>query len=230
MFRTDDDEEDYDDEYPVGSGSGPIYLPLSSEDGHSYWDGEEEAGEGEARERWGRLHAHGQGHAHAQMRRWSRYFRPLTRRAYYSSLFHLVVLNFPYALAAWVYLFVFTVAGTTLLMALPLGAILCFFDLLGARAFARGELTNSNAPQLYLQTKFHSPLSYPPPHPPRPIFTCPRDPTPAELEAPGALPTLERSFYKNTYAMFTDPTSYQALFYFLVIKPALTLVFSLVLL
>ncbi|KAG6804682.1 hypothetical protein H0H92_003347, partial [Tricholoma furcatifolium] len=30
--------------------------------------------------------------------------------------------------------------------------------------------------------------------------------------------------------MFTDPTSYQALFYFLVIKPALTLVFSLVLL
>ncbi|KAG6821679.1 hypothetical protein H0H92_001442, partial [Tricholoma furcatifolium] len=99
-------------------------------------------------------------------------------------------------------------------MALPLGAILCFFDLLGARAFARGEL--------YLQTKFHSPLAYPPPHPPRPIFTRTRDPTPAELEhghggAPGAppLPVLERSFYKNTYAMFTDPTSYQALFYFL---------------
>ncbi|KAG6807826.1 hypothetical protein H0H92_006316 [Tricholoma furcatifolium] len=69
MFCT-NDEEDYDDEYPVGSG--PIYLPLSSEDGHSYWDGEEEA-----RERWGRLHAHGQ----AQMGRWRRYFRPLTRRA-----------------------------------------------------------------------------------------------------------------------------------------------------
>jgi hypothetical protein len=37
----------------------------------------------------------------------------------------------------------------------------------------------------------------------------------------------ERSFYKNTYAMFTDSTSYQALFYFLVIKPAITLLISL---
>jgi len=36
----------------------------------------------------------------------------------------------------------------------------------------------------------------------------------------------EKSFYKNTYAMFTDPTSYQALFYFLVIKPAITLLIS----
>ena len=40
---------------------------------------------------------------------WRRYFKPLTVKAYYKSLFHLVVLNFPYALAAWVYLFVFTV-------------------------------------------------------------------------------------------------------------------------
>ncbi|KAG6827172.1 hypothetical protein H0H92_012908 [Tricholoma furcatifolium] len=88
------------------------------------------------------------------MGRWRRYFRPLTRRAYYSSLFHLVVLNFPYALAAWVYLFVFTVAGTTLLMALPLGAILCLFDLLGARAFARGEL--------YLQKRTFTPPSHNP--------------------------------------------------------------------
>jgi len=59
----------------------------------------------------------------------------------------------------------------------------------------------------------------------------------------------EKSFYRNTYAMvsrglfcheplpvltplpqqFTDPTSYQALFYFLVVKPAITLVFSLAL-
>lgn len=30
--------------------------------------------------------------------------------------------------------------GTTLLMALPLGILLSFFDLLGARAFARGEV------------------------------------------------------------------------------------------
>ena len=36
----------------------------------------------------------------------------------------------------------------------------------------------------------------------------------------------ETSFYKNTYAMFTDPTSYHALFYFLVIKPPITLLFT----
>ncbi|KAG6826081.1 hypothetical protein H0H92_001178 [Tricholoma furcatifolium] len=30
--------------------------------------------------------------------------------------------------------------GTTLLMTLPLGAMLCFFDLLGAQAFVRGEV------------------------------------------------------------------------------------------
>lgn len=30
--------------------------------------------------------------------------------------------------------------GTTLLVALPLGAVICFFDLLGARALARGEV------------------------------------------------------------------------------------------
>lgn len=29
--------------------------------------------------------------------------------------------------------------GTTTLMALPLGAVLCFLDLLGARVLARGE-------------------------------------------------------------------------------------------
>lgn len=41
-----------------------------------------------------------------------RYFKPLMRRAYYSALFHLLVLNFPYALLAWVYLFVFTLVST----------------------------------------------------------------------------------------------------------------------
>ena len=82
---------------------------------------------------------------------------------------------------------------------LPLGAVLCFFDLLGARAFARGEL--------FLQTQFHSPLLlYPTPYPPRPIFTRHREPTTVELET-GRPPLTrggmvrERSFYKNTYAM-----------------------------
>lgn len=40
--------------------------------------------------------------------RWRHYFRPMGRRAYWSALFHLLLINFPYALLAWVYLFVFT--------------------------------------------------------------------------------------------------------------------------
>ncbi|KXN87700.1 hypothetical protein AN958_08269 [Leucoagaricus sp. SymC.cos] len=171
---------------------------------------------------------------------WRRYFRPLARKAYYSSFLHLTLINFPYALAAWIYLFVFTVVslplssiplsleylislqtGTTLLMALPLGAVLCFFNLLGARAFSRGELS--------IQYRFHYPLSYPPPYPPRPIFTRYREPTLSEIESGRASSrgfVRETSFYKNTYAMFTDSTSYQALFYFLVIKPAITLLLT----
>ncbi|KDR67788.1 hypothetical protein GALMADRAFT_105450 [Galerina marginata CBS 339.88] len=155
---------------------------------------------------------------------WRRYFRPLTVRTYYKSLFHLAAINFPYGLVAWIYLFVFTVTGTTLLVALPLGALLCFFDLLGARAFSRGELA--------LQARFHAPLAHALPYPPRPIFTRYREPTTEELESGQTQLTTrhglirEKSFYKNTYAMFTDPTSYQALFYFLVIKPAITLLIS----
>ncbi|KAF7334763.1 hypothetical protein MSAN_02362900 [Mycena sanguinolenta] len=125
---------------------------------------------------------------------------------YYRALFHLYVVNFPFALAAFLFAVVFTVTGTTLLVALPLGALLCFFNLFG----------------LALQTKFHTPLAYySAPHPPRPIFTRVR-----EVTASG-VPVPETSFYKNTYAMFTDPTSYQALFYFLVIKPSITLLLSL---
>ncbi|KAH7923161.1 hypothetical protein BV22DRAFT_1106256 [Leucogyrophana mollusca] len=155
-------------------------------------------------------------------RAWGRYFRPLTRRAYHAAVFHLMVLNFPYALLAWIYLFVFTLTGTTLLITLPLGAVLCFLDLLGARVFARGELA--------LQATFHGPLAYPPPYPPRPIFRRPRVPRPSELElGAGSASYYETSFYKNTYAMFTDSTSYQALFYFLVIKPSITLFFSIIL-
>ena len=41
-------------------------------------------------------------------KRVKRYFRPLGRKAYYSAVFHLLVVNFPFALLAWVYLFVFT--------------------------------------------------------------------------------------------------------------------------
>jgi hypothetical protein len=37
-----------------------------------------------------------------------RYFRPMKQTAYYAALFHLLVINFPVALVAWVYLFVAT--------------------------------------------------------------------------------------------------------------------------
>lgn len=40
-------------------------------------------------------------------------------------------------------------------------------------------------------------------------------------------PQAERSFYKNAYALFADPTSYMPLFYFLVLKPPLTVLLSL---
>ncbi|KAJ7211087.1 hypothetical protein C8J57DRAFT_1400015 [Mycena rebaudengoi] len=183
IFRDDDDEE----EVESGTDGGP-------EDGLLFSAGEVPDEHTRPERFWSR-------------RAWRRYFRPVTRKAYYKSLLHLYVINFPYALAAFLFTVVFTVTGTTLLMALPLGALLCFFNLIGVRALARGELA--------LQTKYHGPLAYPPPHPPRPIFTRMREP---------GVP--ETSFYANTRAMFTDPTSYQALFYFIVIKPSITLIFS----
>lgn len=51
---------------------------------------------------------------HSQGGTWYRYFRPMFKRAYYSALFHLLLLNFPYALTAWVYLFVFTLVNAFL--------------------------------------------------------------------------------------------------------------------
>ncbi|TFK20733.1 hypothetical protein FA15DRAFT_646586 [Coprinopsis marcescibilis] len=197
-------EQDHDDE-------GGVYLPDEGfSEQHLHHMLEEERDDG--------LSLHSTRRNESKL---ARYFRPMGRPLYYRALIHLLFINFPYALAAWIYLFVFTLTGTTLLVALPLGALFCFLDLLGARLFSRGELA--------LQTRFHSPLSYPTPYPPRPIFTRYRELTSQEIETgrmassrPGGL-VKEKSFYKNAYAMFTDPTSYQALFYFIVIKPAITL-------
>ncbi|KAG7442636.1 uncharacterized protein BT62DRAFT_922564 [Guyanagaster necrorhizus] len=150
----------------------------------------------------------------------SSYFRPLKKKVYYMSLFHLAVINFPYTLLTWIFLFVFTLLGTTLLVALPLGLLLCFIDLLVARVLARGEL--------YLQTKFHFPQTSLRRKPV--IFTRQRSPSREDIESTPLTTNIlldETSFYKNTYAMFTDPTSYHSLFYFLVIKPPITLLFSL---
>ena len=43
--------------------------------------------------------------------RWRHYFRPMGRRTYWSALLHLLIVNFPFALLAWVYLFVFTLVS-----------------------------------------------------------------------------------------------------------------------
>jgi len=96
--------------------------------------------------------------------------------------------------------------GTTTLLALPLGAILCFLNLLGARAFSRGEL--------YLQKRFHQ--VYLPSYQPRPLFRRLREPAVGDHES-GRVPcnvgnanrlnqVKEHSFYKNTYDMVRPET------------------------
>jgi len=152
-------------------------------------------------------------------RGWRRYFRPLRKSSYYWPVAHLLFINFPYALLAFVYLFVGTLTGTALLIALPIGVVLCWFNLWGARAFARGEI--------FLQCRFHGPLAIQPPDPPNPIFSRPRIDV-SSLESGDQ--TVPQTFLKNTYDMFMDQTSYQAIFYFLVIKPSVTLFLTVVLL
>ncbi|KAJ1304783.1 hypothetical protein OPQ81_005919 [Rhizoctonia solani] len=152
----------------------------------------------------------------------AKYFVPLRRRVYWRALAHLAVVNFPFALAAWVLLFCGVVLGTTLLITLPFGVVFWFLTLFLSRSFARAEL--------HLQSKFHRPLRVAPPDPPRPIFYRLRPPEDIEraLVEPGTEvdvdPTIETSFLKNSYSMFTDPSSFQPIFYFLVIKASITLV------
>ena len=109
------EEEDGDGDHPPHT-----HAHAHEDDDWTDVDGEDDA-----------LHAgcavHGHHHHHQQQHRdvsaqwkryplfsrraWRRYFRPVTRRVYYMALFHLLVINFPYALAAWVYLFVFTLVS-----------------------------------------------------------------------------------------------------------------------
>ncbi|KZS98639.1 hypothetical protein SISNIDRAFT_462520 [Sistotremastrum niveocremeum HHB9708] len=114
-----------------------------------------------------------------------RYFRPLRKRMYYAALFHLLIINFPYALFVWIYLFAATIIS--------------------------------------LQCRFHGPLSIQPPSPPLPLFKRLVPSAARDLEGQGDVVYVEQSFLRNSYDMFTDPVSYQNLFYFLVVKPALTL-------
>lgn len=67
------------------------------------------------------------------------YFQPLFQWEYYRPVIHLGVINFPLALVAWVYLFVGTLVGTTLLLTLPFGVLIWWATLLGAKMFTRWE-------------------------------------------------------------------------------------------
>jgi len=58
-----------------------------------------------------------QSHGFRTRAAWKRYFRPLGTLSYYKALFHLLVINFLYGLAAWIYLFVFTVVSPTIHLA-----------------------------------------------------------------------------------------------------------------
>ncbi|KAG8911461.1 hypothetical protein FRC01_005702 [Tulasnella sp. 417] len=163
--------------------------------------------------------------------RW--YFRPLVKKKYWMPALHLMVINFPFALAAWVYLFVGTLVGTTLLLLLPFGVVIWWATLIGARAFSRWELA--------LQHKFHLRFTdfatptvsyrYQPS-----LLSGPRSPllsaSALQLETGSTAedgehdihpPEYQRSFLQTTYAMFLDPASYQPIFYFIVLKGATTL-------
>jgi len=145
--------------------------------------------------------------------RTKRYFRPMKQSAYYAALFHLLVINFPIAIVAWVYLFLATFVGAALLLALPIGALLCWLAVLGGRVLAKFEI--------YIQTRFHGPLAHE--RPIHPLFWRTITYRQTDPENGEAMVISERSFFRSSYAMFTDPTSYQNLFYFLVVKPASTL-------
>ncbi|KAI9631761.1 uncharacterized protein MKK02DRAFT_35587 [Dioszegia hungarica] len=150
---------------------------------------------------------------------WRRFWTPIGRKEYWRSLLHLVLLNFPFALLIWPFLFAGTVAGTALLITLPIGAAVWWLTLILARTAARVEIM--------MQTHHHAPLSRAIPvyHPifHRPLYACTQyvsDGPTGEEQGPLE---WERGFIKCSYAMFCDHYSYSALCYFVLIKPLLTL-------
>ncbi|WWD15583.1 hypothetical protein CI109_100005 [Kwoniella shandongensis] len=164
---------------------------------------------------------------------WKRFWRPVGRGEYWRCLLHLVLLNFPFALFVWPPLLVGTLAGTALLITLPIGAAVWWLTLFISRSAARLETI--------MQMYHHQPLSPTDPLPTyHPIFhrivprSSPNTPisTPNSIHFPSSnlesasLSTefiWEKRFMKCSYAMFLDHYSYSALSYFLLIKPLITL-------
>lgn len=99
LFCTDEDEEDQDE---LAAGWVNVRSFLMEED----WEEPEERANTSTRSSgvW----------ALFSCASWRRYFRPMTKAVYYRSFIHLLFVNFPYALVAWVYLFVLTVVSIKL--------------------------------------------------------------------------------------------------------------------
>lgn len=73
-----------------------------------------------------RSNAEGDSPAHDRPSTWMkvrRYFRPLRKKVYYMSLLHLLLINFPVALLAWVSLFVFTLVCALLSSICPVSCV-----------------------------------------------------------------------------------------------------------
>lgn len=89
---------------------------------------------------------------------WRRYWAPVGSKAYWRPLLHLITMNLPFNLLVWPPLLVGTLAGTVLLVTLPIGAVLWWLTLIIARWAAQEELK--------MQNRFHGVAG---PRP-RPIF------------------------------------------------------------
>ncbi|WWC73409.1 uncharacterized protein I206_107376 [Kwoniella pini CBS 10737] len=183
-----------------------------------------------------------------------RFWRPVGRGIYWRATLHLVLLNFPLALLVWPFLVAGTLAGTVLLITLPIGAAVWWLTLFISRSAARLESV--------MQLHYHSPLNPASPPSNHPIFyrLIPNTPISSSLSSPTSLypqtPALEQTddptpsdllenqeisiegntnsliwekrFMKCSYAMFLDHYSYSALSYFLLIKPLIVLLSTIV--
>ncbi|WWC93101.1 uncharacterized protein L201_008067 [Kwoniella dendrophila CBS 6074] len=97
-----------------------------------------------------------------RFRGFKRFWRPIGRSEYWKATLHLVLLNFPLALFVWPFLVAGTLAGTVLLITLPLGAAVWWLTLFISRSAARLESI--------MQLHYHSPISPASPPSNHPIF------------------------------------------------------------
>ncbi|CAD6591338.1 MAG: hypothetical protein TREMPRED_006073, partial [Tremellales sp. Tagirdzhanova-0007] len=157
---------------------------------------------------------------------WRRFWLPVGDGNYWKAMVHLCFINFPFALLVWPPLVAGTLAGTALLITLPIGAAIWWLVLIISRSAAHFET--------FIQVKYHSPLEQrllPPIY--HPIFHRIKDRSnlPSPISEVAEMPEIqwEKRFIKCSYAMFSDHYSYSALQYFLLVKPLIVL-FSTILL